>query len=86
MSLFKHEYNDIFFMKRENTIMELSIVDEELKPLLEEILIKMIREKRDVFYDIFVEALEDIALGEAIQEGRRDHFVSEKQIFAILEG
>ncbi len=66
--------------------MELTIVDETLKPLLEEVLIKMIREKRDVFYDIFMEALEDIALGNAIQEGRQNHFVSEERIFAILEG
>lgn len=66
--------------------MELTIVDETLKPLLEEVLVKMIREKREVFYDILMEALEDIALGEAIQEGRQNHFVSEEQIFAILEG
>ncbi len=66
--------------------MELTIVDETLKPLLEEVLIKMIREKRDVFYEIFMEALEDIALGNAIQEGRQNRFVSEERIFAILEG
>lgn len=66
--------------------MELTIGDETLKPLLEEVLIKMIREKREVFYDIFMEALEDIALGNAIHEGRHNHFVSEERIFAILEG
>ena len=66
--------------------MELTIGDETLKPLLEEVFINMIREKRDIFYDIVVEALEDIALGNAIQEGRQNHFVSEERIFAILEG
>lgn len=66
--------------------MELTIVDEALKPLLEEVLVKMIREKREVFYEIFMEALEDIALGNAIQEGRQDDFVSEDRIVAILEG
>ena len=66
--------------------MELTIGDETLKPLLEEILIKMIRERREVLHEIFVEALEDIALGNAIQEGRQNHFVDEERIFAILEG
>ncbi|MDY0096690.1 MAG: hypothetical protein RBT80_28655 [Candidatus Vecturithrix sp.] len=66
--------------------MKLTIGDETLKPLLEEVLIKMIREKREIFYDIVVEAIEDIALGNAIQEGRQDHFVSEDRILAILEG
>lgn len=66
--------------------MELTIGDETLKSLLEEVLIKLIREKREIFYDIVVEAIEDIALGNAIQEGRQDHFVSEDRILAILEG
>ncbi len=66
--------------------MELTIVDETLKLLLEEVLIKMIREKREMFYDIFVEAIEDVALGNAIQQGRKNRFVSEERIFAILEG
>ncbi len=66
--------------------MELTIGDETLKPLLEEVFIKMIREKRDVFYEIIIEALEDVALGNAIQEGRLDQFVSEERIFAVLEG
>lgn len=66
--------------------MELSIGDDTLKPLLEEIFIKMIREKRDVLYEIIVEALEDVALGSAIQEGRQNQLVSEERIFAMLEG
>ena len=66
--------------------MELSIGDETLKPLLEEIFIKMIREKRDVLYEIMVEALEDLTLGNAIQEGRQNQFVNEERIFAVLEG
>lgn len=66
--------------------MELTIGEETLKPLLEEVFIKMIQERRGIFYDIVVEALEDIALGNAIQEGRQNHFVSEERIFAILEG
>ncbi|GAK49192.1 hypothetical protein U14_00410 [Candidatus Moduliflexus flocculans] len=66
--------------------MELTIGDETLKPLLEEVFIKMIQEKRNVFYEILIEALEDVALGNAIQRGRQNQFVSEERIFAVLEG
>lgn len=66
--------------------MELTIGEETLKPLLEDVFIKMLQERRDLFYDIVIEALEDIALGNAIQEGRQNHFVNEERIFAILEG
>jgi len=57
-----------------------------IKELLEEVLVKMLREKREVFYEIFLEALEDIALANAIQKGRRNRFVSEDRILAIPEG
>jgi hypothetical protein len=66
--------------------MDISVVDDTLKPLIEEVLVKMLQEKREVFYDIFVDAIEDIALGSAIQEGRKNHFISEEKILALLEG
>ena len=34
--------------------MEISVLDDQMKSLLEEVLIKMIREQREVFHDIFV--------------------------------
>jgi hypothetical protein len=64
--------------------MELTLSDEEAKELVTEALIKIIRQKRELFYDIMLEALEDTALANAIAEGRKDNFVSEEKILEIL--
>ena len=66
--------------------MNISILDENIKPLIEEVLVAMIREKRELFYDIILEAIEDVSLANAIQEGREDQFVEEDRILSILEG
>ena len=66
--------------------MELAVNDAKTKELIKEVVIELIKEKRDVFYDIIMEALEEIALANAIKEGRQDDFVSEDKIFALLEG
>jgi len=66
--------------------MEMTLSGEKTKELLTEVLIEMIQKKREVFYDIVREALEEIGLANAIAEGRKDDFVSEDEIFDILEG
>jgi hypothetical protein len=65
--------------------MELIINDEKMKEFLKEILIEIIKEKRNLFYELILEAIEEVALARAITEGRKDNFVSEDQILAILE-
>lgn len=65
--------------------MELVISDEKFKELIKEILIEMIKEKRDLFYELILEAMEEAGLAKAISEGRKDNFVSEDQILAILQ-
>lgn len=62
----------------------ISLDDETTKNLLTEILVDMIHNKREVFYDIMLEALEDVGLTHAIIEGRQDDYVSEHEIFSIL--
>jgi hypothetical protein len=66
--------------------MELTISDEKTKELLTEVLVEMIQQKREVFYEIILEALEDVGLANAIAEGRQDEFVGEDKIMSILEG
>ncbi|MCQ3975908.1 MAG: hypothetical protein DPW09_20940 [Anaerolineae bacterium] len=61
------------------------ISDEKFKELIKEILIEMIKEKRDLFYELILEAMEEAGLAKAISEGRKDSFVSEDQILAILQ-
>ncbi len=66
--------------------MELTISKEQTKGLLKEVLIELIEEKHDLFFEVMLEAIEEIGLANAIREGRRDEFVSEDQVLAILRG
>ncbi len=66
--------------------MELTISEKQAKELLKEVLIELIEEKRELFLDVILEAIEEIGLANAIREGRRDEFVGEDQILAILRG
>lgn len=65
--------------------MELTISDEKTKELLTEVMVELIQTKRDVFYEIILEALEEIGLANAIIEGRKNDFVAEEKIFSLLE-
>ncbi|CAD0224170.1 hypothetical protein [Planktothrix agardhii] len=65
--------------------MKLSIDDETTKEMLTEIMVEIIKTRKDLFYDIILEALEEISLANAIKEGRQDNFVSEEKIFALLD-
>lgn len=62
--------------------MVLPISDEKTKELLTEVLIEMMRNKRDVFQEIFLEALEEVGLVNAISGGRKNDFVSESEVWS----
>jgi hypothetical protein len=63
------------------------ITEEKTKEMLTEILIEMMQNKRELFYEIVLEALEDIGLANAITEGLNSEFVpEEEEVFAILNG
>jgi len=47
-------------------------------------MLELLQEKRDWFFEIMVEALEEIGLANAIQAGRQNEFVDEQQIMALL--
>ena len=61
------------------------INDEKTKEILTEMMIEIIKNRKDLFYEIVVEAIEEIGLANAIQEGREDNFVSEETIFSLLD-
>ena len=66
--------------------MELTINEKQAKALLKEVLIELLEEERDLFFEVMLEAVEEIGLANAIREGRQNEFVSEEQILAILRG
>lgn len=56
------------------------------KELLKEVIVELFQERRDLFYDLFQEMLEDIALVNAIQTGETSETVSRAEVFQVLEG
>ncbi len=66
--------------------MQLTISDEKTKELLTEVLVEMMKNKREIFQEIVLEAIEEVGLANAIIEGRKSDFVSEERILSALEG
>ncbi len=66
--------------------MELSIDEVQARKLFKEVIMQLITERQDWFLEIILEAIEESGLAEAIREGRRNDFVSEEEIQAILPG
>jgi hypothetical protein len=66
--------------------MELTINEKQAKALLKEALTELLEEERGLFFEVMLEAIEEIGLANAILEGRQNEFVSEEQILAILRG
>ena len=66
--------------------MEALIDDSKIKKLFKQAIIGAIEEKKDVVYDLLVDAMEDIAMIRAIKEGENTDSVGKKEIFDILEG
>lgn len=65
--------------------MEKILDKKDLKPLIKETLSEMIRDNNEEIKELISAAIEDIALANAIKEGRKGDYVSEKQILKILE-
>ena len=65
--------------------MKLSISDEKTKELLTEVMIELMKTRRDIFHEIIIEALEEVGLANAITEGRKNDFVPQENIFSLLD-
>jgi len=63
-----------------------TIDENRLKELFKSTLIEVLEERRDVFYDVVAEALEDIGLINAIKEGEKTKSASRDEVFKIIEG
>jgi hypothetical protein len=60
--------------------------EEKLKNLVKSALVEALKEHRDLVQEIVEEALEDIALAHAIEQGLGGESVSRDEVFAVLEG
>jgi hypothetical protein len=63
-----------------------SFDEEKLKDLLKSALVEALEENRGLVQDIVEEAMEDIALARAIEQGLSSESVSRDEVFTILEG
>ena len=66
--------------------MQVFLNDEKTREMLTEVLIDLIKTRKELFAEIFRDALEEVGLANAIADGRKNEFVSEETIFAILDG
>lgn len=66
--------------------MEATLDDARIKSLLKETLVELLEERREEFSELLLEALEDLALSRAIQEGEGTGFVDKKEILKIIAG
>ena len=66
--------------------MELLNDSVKLKELFKQAIIEAMEEKKDVVHDLLVEAMEDLAMIRAIEQGEETEPVSRDEVFSILEG
>ena len=67
--------------------MSMAQIDEErLKELLKAAIVEVFEERKDLVREALEEALEDIALARAIDEGAGGATVSRDEVFEVLEG
>lgn len=64
---------------------ELSVSEAKLKDLMKTAILEIFQEQRDLLQDLITEAVEDLALIQAIDEGKDSEPVSRETIFGILE-
>ena len=66
--------------------MEALIADKKIKDLFKQAIIEAIEEKKELFHDLLIEVMEDLAMVRAIQDGENSDQAKRKEIFQILEG
>jgi hypothetical protein len=65
--------------------MSTSIDEAKLKDLLKSAVAEVLEERREFVKEIIEEAMEDVALARAIDEGVSTDAVSSREVFTILE-
>lgn len=59
---------------------------QDLKATLKEALVEILREQRPLLQEVVAEALEDVLLAEAIQEGQQTKSASREKVFRMIRG
>ncbi len=64
--------------------METLIDDDKIRNLFKQAIIEAIEEKKDFVHDLLMDAIEDIAMLRAIEEGEKTDKVSRDDVFNFL--
>lgn len=64
--------------------MELILKDENIKPLLKEVILEILKENKKEFKELFAEVLEEIAMKNAIDKGLKSPTISEDELMKVL--
>jgi hypothetical protein len=59
--------------------------EDQLKAIFKTALIEVIEEKRDLFQELLQEAIEEIAMVRAIEEGRQSESISREEVFKLFK-
>ena len=65
---------------------EISLDEGRIKELMKQAVLEVLKERRDLIYDVFAEVIEDLALVNAIKEGESTESVTREEVFKTLEG
>lgn len=60
--------------------------DRKIKALFKEAIVEVMEENQDLVSSLLVEALEDIGLSRAIEEGEETESISREEVFKVLRG
>jgi hypothetical protein len=64
----------------------IAVNPDELKKLMREAFIEVLTERRDLIEDAVIEAIEDLGLATAMEEGRTGEYVDADEFLQKLEG
>jgi hypothetical protein len=65
---------------------QLTLDPNQVNSLFKQSIQELIRDQRDLFVELFAEAIEDLALVKAIEEGEGSESVSREAIFQVFTG
>ncbi len=63
----------------------ITISEDDLRMIIKETFIEVLKERKDLLEDAVIEAIEDIGLSRAIAEGVKTQSVSEYDVFKALD-
>lgn len=60
--------------------------DGRIKEIFKQAILEVLQERKDLLHDAFAEAIEDIALTNAIRDGEATGSATREEVFQALEG